>query len=37
SPDHLINIKGNYNMTGIGVATNSKGEVYLTQIFIRNR
>jgi uncharacterized protein YkwD len=37
SPDHLINIKGNYNLTGIGVATNSKGEVYLTQIFIRNR
>ncbi|MCX7596161.1 MAG: CAP domain-containing protein [Fischerella sp.] len=37
SPDHLINIKGNYNLTGIGVATNSKGEVYLTQIFLRNQ
>jgi uncharacterized protein YkwD len=37
SPDHLINIKGNYNLTGIGVATNSKGEVYLTQIFLRNK
>jgi uncharacterized protein YkwD len=36
SPDHLVNIKGNYNMTGIGVATNSEGEVYLTQIFLRS-
>ncbi|MGJ5675096.1 MAG: CAP domain-containing protein [Nostochopsis sp.] len=37
SPEHLVNIKGNYNMTGIGVATNEKGEVYLTQIFFGNR
>jgi uncharacterized protein YkwD len=37
SPGHLKNVKGNYNMTGIGVATNSKGEVYLTQIFLRSR
>ncbi|TFI50843.1 CAP domain-containing protein [Mastigocladus laminosus UU774] len=37
SPEHLVNIKGNYNLTGIGVATNNKGEVYLTQIFIGNR
>ncbi|MBF2008591.1 CAP domain-containing protein [Chlorogloeopsis fritschii PCC 9212] len=37
SPDHLVNIKGNYNLTGIGVAVNSKGEVYLTQIFLSNR
>ncbi|WP_017317042.1 CAP domain-containing protein [Mastigocladopsis repens] len=36
SPDHLVNIKGSYNMTGIGVATNSQGEVYLTQIFLRS-
>ncbi|ARV58241.1 alkaline phosphatase [Nostocales cyanobacterium HT-58-2] len=36
SPDHLVNIKGNYNMTGIGVATNNQGEVYLTQIFLRS-
>ncbi|WP_306296895.1 CAP domain-containing protein [Nostoc sp. TCL26-01] len=35
SSGHLNNIKGNYNLTGIGVAVNSKGEVYLTQIFIR--
>ena len=37
SPGHLHNIQGNYNLTGIGVATNQKGEVYLTQIFIRSR
>lgn len=36
SPGHLANLKGNYNLTGIGVATNSKGEVFLTQIFIRS-
>ncbi|KAB8335740.1 CAP domain-containing protein [Scytonema tolypothrichoides VB-61278] len=36
SSGHLANIKGNYNMTGIGVATNSQGEVYLTQIFLRS-
>ncbi len=34
SPGHLKNIKGKYNLTGIGVAANSEGEVYLTQIFI---
>ncbi|MBE9050083.1 CAP domain-containing protein [Nostocales cyanobacterium LEGE 11386] len=37
SPGHLHNIHGNYNLTGIGVAANQKGEVYLTQIFIRTR
>ncbi len=37
SPGHLKNIKGKYNLTGIGVATNSEGEVYLTQIFIGRR
>ncbi|MFN6439225.1 MAG: CAP domain-containing protein [Nostoc sp. DedSLP01] len=35
SSGHLANIRGNYNLTGIGVAINSKGEVYLTQIFLR--
>lgn len=34
STGHWNNIKGNYNLTGIGVAKNSKGEVYFTQIFI---
>ncbi len=37
SPGHLTNIKGNYNLTGIGVATNSKGEIYFTQIFLKSR
>lgn len=37
SPGHLHNLKGNYNLTGVGVATNSKGDVYLTQIFLRSR
>jgi len=37
SSGHLQNIQGNYNLTGIGVATNSKGEVYFTQIFLKSR
>jgi uncharacterized protein YkwD len=35
SPGHLQNIVGNYNWTGIGVAKNSQGEYYFTQIFVR--
>lgn len=34
SPGHHVNIKGKYNLTGVGVAANRQGEVYLTQIFI---
>lgn len=37
SPGHLRNILGHYNLTGIGVATNNKGEVYLTQIFLKSK
>lgn len=37
SPGHLKNIEGSYNLTGIGVAKNAKGEYYLTQVFIRKR
>ena len=37
STGHRQNIEGNYNMTGIGVAKNAKGEYYFTQIFIRKR
>ncbi len=37
SPGHLTNLKGRYNLTGIGVAANNEGEVYLTQIFLRSR
>lgn len=35
SPGHRINIEGRYNLTGIGVVKNAKGEYYFTQIFIR--
>jgi uncharacterized protein YkwD len=35
SPGHHHNIVGNYNLTGIGVAQNAKGEYYFTQIFVR--
>ncbi|TAF11035.1 MAG: CAP domain-containing protein [Nostocales cyanobacterium] len=37
SPGHLKNIQGKFKLTGVGVATNGKGEVYLTQIFINTR
>ncbi|MBE9206388.1 CAP domain-containing protein [Nostoc sp. LEGE 06077] len=37
SSGHLANIKGNYNLTGVGVAVNSRGAVYFTQIFILKR
>lgn len=37
SQGHRQNIEGNYNITGIGVAKNAKGEYYFTQIFIRSR
>ncbi len=35
SPGHLKNIMGNYKLTGVGVAQNSQGEYYFTQIFLR--
>jgi uncharacterized protein YkwD len=28
---------GNYDLTGIGVASNSQGEYYFTQIFVLKR
>lgn len=37
SSGHRQNIEGQYNLTGIGVAQNNKGEYYFTQIFIRQR
>ncbi len=37
STGHRQNIEGSFNMTGIGVAKNSRGEYYFTQIFIRRR
>jgi uncharacterized protein YkwD len=36
SPMHKKNIEGRYNLTGIGVATDKKGVLYFTQIFIAN-
>ncbi len=37
SPGHYKNIVGNFDLTGIGVAKNAKGEYYLTQIFVKRR
>ncbi|HEY9861947.1 MAG TPA: CAP domain-containing protein, partial [Candidatus Obscuribacterales bacterium] len=37
STGHRTNIEGNYNLSGIGVAKNAKGEYYFTQVFIRSR
>jgi uncharacterized protein YkwD len=34
SPGHRTNIEGPYNLTGIGVVKNAKGEYYFTQIFV---
>jgi uncharacterized protein YkwD len=35
SPGHQLNMTGQYDLTGIGIVQNSKGEYYFTQIFIR--
>jgi uncharacterized protein YkwD len=35
SPGHRRNMIGQYDLTGIGVAKNAKGEYFFTQIFIR--
>lgn len=37
SSGHHKNIVGQYDLTGIGIAKNAKGEYYLTQIFIKRR
>lgn len=37
SPGHRKNIKGKYNLTGIGVARGKNGTLYFTQIFIATR
>jgi uncharacterized protein YkwD len=31
---HRENIEGPYELTGVGVVSNAKGEVYFTQIFV---
>ncbi|MFA4843873.1 MAG: CAP domain-containing protein [Candidatus Margulisiibacteriota bacterium] len=35
SPKHLINIKGEYKLTGVGVASSGEGSYFYTQIFAR--
>jgi uncharacterized protein YkwD len=35
SPGHQHNMLGRYDLTGIGVAKNARGEYFFTQIFIR--
>lgn len=37
SPGHRQNIEGDFALTGIGVARNSQGEYYFTQIFVQPR
>ena len=37
SPGHRQNMEGDFNLTGVGIAVNSKGEYYFTQIFILKR
>ena len=34
SRGHRENIEGRYTLTGVGMASSAKGEVYLTQIFV---
>lgn len=36
-PKRVVSIEGEYELTGIGVATNIRGEYYFTQIFIRRQ
>ena len=35
SPGHRQNIRGNYNLTGIGIARDEQGRIYYTQMFVR--
>jgi uncharacterized protein YkwD len=34
SPHHLANIRGHFNYTGIGLARDSRGKLYFTQLFL---
>lgn len=36
SAGHKKNIEGDYTLTGIGIARGSDGQVYYTQIFVKN-
>ena len=35
SPAHRANIEGNFTYTGVGVAKDSRGVVYYTQLFVK--
>ncbi|MFT3934191.1 MAG: CAP domain-containing protein [Chitinophagaceae bacterium] len=35
SPEHKANIEGNFYYTGVGVAKDSRGVIYYTQIFVK--
>jgi uncharacterized protein YkwD len=37
SPSHTVNIEGDYDLTGIGVARNSSGVLYFTHMFVKSR
>jgi uncharacterized protein YkwD len=37
SPGHKKNIEGKFDLAGVGVVKNSKGEYYFTQIFVASR
>ena len=37
SENHHLNMIGNFDLTGIGVAKNKQGEYYFTQIFIKEQ
>jgi len=36
SDGHRKNMEGKFNLTGIGIAKNAKGEYYFTQLFVRS-
>lgn len=35
SPQHMANVTGDFELTGIGIGTNARGEYYFTQIFLK--
>ena len=37
SPEHKANIEGRFDYTGVGVAKDSKGIVYYTQLFVAKK
>jgi uncharacterized protein YkwD len=37
SPGHRQNMEGDFDLTGVGITKNAKGEYYFTQVFIKRR